>query len=92
MDSRDDTLIIPRSLRTMPSKSKDGSAHMKTTTQPFSPKLVTRALVVLVVVLAIIVGYYYNRYYVWRENHIKVLEKFDVNTTKELLEKEVEVK
>lgn len=92
MDSRDDTLIIPLSLRTIASKTKDGFVHMKTTTQPFSPKLVTRVLVVLVVVLAIVAGYYYNRYYIWRENHIKVLDKFDVNTTKELLEKEVEVK
>ena len=46
----------------------------------------------LVVVFALLAGYYQARLSIWRENHIKVLEKFDVYTTKELLEKKVEVR
>jgi len=65
---------------------------MQTTGQPIPAKLLTRTLVALVVILALVAGYYQTRYYVWRENNIRILDKFDVNTTKELLEKNVEVK
>jgi hypothetical protein len=65
---------------------------MQTTLKPVSGKFVTRVLLLAVIILSLLAGYYQSRLYIWRTNHIRVLEKFNVNTTKELLEKDVEVK
>lgn len=61
-------------------------------THPLPTKLLMRIMITLIVVFSLLAGYYQGRYQVWRSNNIRILDKFDVQTTKELLEKTVEVK
>lgn len=66
---------------------KNSSSHY-----PISPRWVFRIMIILIVLFALLSGYYQGRLMIWRDNNIRILEKFDVNTTKELLDKNVEVK
>jgi len=54
---------------------------------PLPSKFVLRIAVVLVVVLAILAGYYQNRFYFWKQNHVQVLQRLNVKTTQEALKK-----
>jgi hypothetical protein len=65
---------------------------MQLAAQPLSTKTLLRVLVALVVILALLAGYYQTRYYIWRTNNTMILQKFNVYTTKELLEKKVEAR
>jgi hypothetical protein len=66
---------------------------MQPTDRPIPEKLILQASILLLVVFAILAGYYQSKLYIWRTNHLKVLDKLNTNTTKEVLEKEfVEVK
>lgn len=49
-------------------------------------------MVVLIVIVSLMAGYYKDRFEVWRMNNALILDKFDVQTTQELLKKNVEVK
>jgi len=49
-------------------------------------------MVGLIVFFSIMAGYYQSRFGVWKSNNQQILEKFDVQTTQELLKKQVEVK
>ncbi len=60
--------------------------------QPLSHKLVMRISVTIIIILTLLVGYYESTLYIWQTNHRSALEKFNVNTTKELLKLEVETK
>jgi hypothetical protein len=78
-----EALIAADSIRTI------ATMHMKE--QPISTQIVMRIAVVLIVIFAILAGYYKSSLEIWRTNNIRILEKFNVWTTKELLEKKVEV-
>jgi len=59
---------------------------------PVSPKIIFRIMVGLIVFFSIMAGYYKSRFEIWKWNNQQILEKFDVQTTQELLKKQVEVK
>jgi len=65
---------------------------MNLESQPLPSKLLLRVAVVLIVFFAIMAGYYQSRSDVWTSNNRMILEKFNVQTTQELLKKQVEVK
>lgn len=60
--------------------------------QPVSAQLVLRCAVGLVIILALAAGYYESRFSIWKTNHLRVLEKFDVQTSQELLNQQWERK
>jgi len=76
-------LIVVATLRTI--------AVMHLEPQPLSSKLLFRIMLVLIIFFSIMAGYYRDRFEVWRTNNALILEKFDVQSTQELLKKEVEV-
>ncbi len=57
--------------------------------QPFSPKLLLRICVILIVVLALLTGFYEVSTENWRLNHQRILKQFNVKNTKELLQLEL---
>jgi hypothetical protein len=60
--------------------------------QPLPSIWLFRLSVVLLVVFAVLTGYYEDRFRIWQTNHLKVLEKFGVQSSKELLQQEWEQK
>jgi hypothetical protein len=58
---------------------------MSTQYSPISQRWLLRLAMVSIVFLALSAGYYKVQYDAWKGSHIKVLEKFGVYTTKELL-------
>lgn len=65
---------------------------MNSSPQPIATRWILRLFLALTLGFALMAGYYQSRYWVWRTNNTLILEKFDVMTTQELLQKEVEVK
>lgn len=80
-------LIVAGTLRTIAVMHSDKHQFF-----PISPKIIFRIMVGLIVFFSIMAGYYQSRFEVWKSNNQQILEKFDVQTTQELLKKQVEVK
>jgi hypothetical protein len=58
-------------------------------TLPFPPQLLLRVCVVLIVVLALVAGFYEVSTENWQLNHQRILKHFNVKNTNELLQLEL---
>lgn len=60
--------------------------HPQVLTQPFAPNVLIKIMLAVIIVLALFAGYYESRFYLWRESHLRVLDKLNVKSAKEVLQ------